>query len=102
MHISAAILAGLVASATAACVGHAKRDETVTRCAVEEAPVELIEASERMNVQEKALRESGIMRAQATINVDTWFHVVAASQDVEDGYLTVTYPRTASLSGSSH
>ncbi|KAL0260986.1 hypothetical protein SLS55_004678 [Diplodia seriata] len=59
------------------------------RCAAPEPSEELLEVSREMGLREAAAREAGISARQSgSITVDTWFHVVAASNSVANGYIT--------------
>ncbi|KKY18974.1 putative metalloprotease 1 precursor [Diplodia seriata] len=59
------------------------------RCAAPEPSEELLEVSRDMGLREAAAREAGISARQSgSITVDTWFHVVAASNSVANGYIT--------------
>ena len=48
-----------------------------------------VEASRQMLENERARVAEGVLRSERTIKVDTYFHVIAASESVEDGYATV-------------
>ncbi|OJD37622.1 metalloprotease [Diplodia corticola] len=60
-----------------------------TRCVAPEPSEELLEVSREMGLREAAARDSGISaRQSSSISVPVWFHVVAASESVDDGYIT--------------
>ena len=48
-----------------------------------------VETSRQMLEHERARVAEGVLRSERTIEVDTYFHVIAASESVEDGYATV-------------
>ncbi|KKY13372.1 putative metalloprotease 1 [Diplodia seriata] len=53
------------------------------RCTTPDPPSELL-----ASVAEKKVKDADIMRAKAPITIDAWFHVVAASDAVEDANIT--------------
>ncbi|KAM0321802.1 hypothetical protein ACHAQA_009899 [Verticillium albo-atrum] len=57
-------------------------------CATSEPSAEHIGMSKVLAAQEARVLESGNLTARALINVNVYFHVVAASQTVANGYLT--------------
>lgn len=61
------------------------------RCATPEPPKELLEHAAEMKAQENAMKAAGIQQARAPIAINAWFHVIAASDAVEDANLTVEY-----------
>ncbi|KAM0594272.1 hypothetical protein ACHAP6_000830 [Verticillium nonalfalfae] len=79
-----------VAAATAVGVsGHVAREAPRTfGCGTHEPSAEHVGMSKVLAAQEARVLESGNLTARATINVNVYFHVVAASQTVANGYLT--------------
>lgn len=61
-------------------------------CSAPRPSEEHIAISEAFEIEEEAIAAAGNSSlARATINVDVYFHVVAASTSVADGYVTVCY-----------
>ncbi|KAG7141795.1 Extracellular metalloprotease like protein [Verticillium longisporum] len=87
-HLIASLL--FVAAATAVGVsGHVAREAPRTfGCGTHEPSAEHVGMSKVLAAQEARVLESGNLTARATINVNVYFHVVAASQTVANGYLT--------------
>lgn len=81
------LAAGLMASTA---LGHALHKRDTFGCGAPEPSEELLFKAGEMATQEKAVKESGIKFAQAAVSVPTWFHVVAASESEEDGYVSVS------------
>lgn len=79
------LAAGLMASTA---LGHALHKRDTFGCGAPEPSEELLFKAGEMATQEKAVKESGIKFAQAAVSVPTWFHVVAASESEEDGYVS--------------
>ncbi|CRK32971.1 hypothetical protein BN1708_016210, partial [Verticillium longisporum] len=79
-----------VAAATAVGVsGHVAREAPRNfGCGTHEPSAEHVGMSKVLAAQEARVLESGNLTARATINVNVYFHVVAASQTVANGYLT--------------
>ncbi|EOD42929.1 Peptidase M43 pregnancy-associated plasma-A [Neofusicoccum parvum] len=86
MFFKTSMLAGLMASSTV--LGHAIHKRDTFGCGAPEPSEALLEKARLMGVQEKAAKDAGIKFAKAAINVSTYFHVVAASEAEEDGYVT--------------
>ncbi|KAL1620272.1 hypothetical protein SLS56_009706 [Neofusicoccum ribis] len=70
------------------------------RCSTSDPPAEFFEKSLEMNAREKAIKQAGILRARAPITVNTWFHVVAASDAVEDANISVLPTPSVNLRGA--
>ncbi|KAL1634235.1 hypothetical protein SLS58_010779 [Diplodia intermedia] len=85
MFVKTSLLAGLMASVA---LGHSIHKRDTFGCGAPEPSEELLTKAGEMAMQEKAVKESGIKFAKAAISVPTWFHVVAASESEEDGYVT--------------
>ncbi|KAL1614203.1 putative peptidase m43 pregnancy-associated plasma-a [Diplodia seriata] len=85
MFVKTSLLAGLMASVA---LGHGIHKRDTFGCGAPEPSEELLTKAGEMATQEKAVKESGIKFAQAAISVPTWFHVVAASESEEDGYVS--------------
>ncbi|KAK0642679.1 Extracellular metalloprotease [Lasiodiplodia hormozganensis] len=58
------------------------------RCATSDPAKELLEHEAEMKAQEKEMKDAGIQQARAPITINAWFHVIAASDAVEDANLT--------------
>lgn len=58
-------------------------------CSTHDPSPEHIEISKKLAEEEAANAGNFSLMAAATITVDTYFHVVASSQTVANGYLTV-------------
>src|SRR5256885_436498 len=80
----ASFLACSIAVATPA--GSLRPRDTLTRCGAE--PPESF--SLLVADMQEAERNGSISHIEATIEVETYFHVVASSTSVADGYLTVS------------
>lgn len=87
MFYKTSMLAGLMATTV---LGHAVHKRDTFGCGAPEPSEALLETARQMSLQEQAVKESGLKMAQAAISVPTWFHVVAASQSEEDGYVSVS------------
>ncbi|KAF4313664.1 hypothetical protein SLS57_010268 [Botryosphaeria dothidea] len=85
MFYKTSMLAGLMATTV---LGHAVHKRDTFGCGAPEPSEALLETARQMSLQEQAVKESGLKMAQAAISVPTWFHVVAASQSEEDGYVS--------------
>ncbi|OLN86652.1 Extracellular metalloprotease-like protein 1 [Colletotrichum chlorophyti] len=83
MQAKFGLLAALAAAASAAVTPTPRFG-----CGTHDPTPEHIEISQKFAEEEKIAAESGEMSLQATINVPTYFHVVASSQTVANGYLT--------------
>ena len=60
-------------------------------CGAPEPSQEHVKISQKFAAQEKEFAASGNLSIAATINVDVYFHVVASSTAVSDGYVTVNF-----------
>ncbi|KAH7043345.1 extracellular metalloprotease [Macrophomina phaseolina] len=80
MFITKPTLIGLLAT-----IGPANAIRT---CGTLDPPAELLQKSRELKAQSDALKEAGVMVSKAPITVNTWFHVVAASEALEDGNIT--------------
>jgi hypothetical protein len=61
-------------------------------CGTREPSAEHVRISQKFADQEEEFAASGNLSIAATINVDVYFHVVASSTAVSDGYVTVRRP----------
>ncbi|GKT97432.1 metalloprotease 1 [Colletotrichum tofieldiae] len=88
MQAKFTLIAALAAMASAAVTGERGR----FGCGTHDPSPEHIEISKKLAEEEAANATSGNFRlaAAATINVPTYFHVVASSQTVANGYITTT------------
>ncbi|GKT56254.1 metalloprotease 1 [Colletotrichum tofieldiae] len=86
MQAKFTLIAALAAMASAAVTGERGR----FGCGTHDPSPEHIEISKKLAEEEAANATSGNFRlaAAATINVPTYFHVVASSQTVANGYIT--------------
>ncbi|KAI1097983.1 Metalloprotease [Jackrogersella minutella] len=84
---SAALLAS---SATAHLILERAPVNVTKLCGTPEPTESQLAAAQAMYVKEKEDRENGLFRALASISVNTYFHVVASSESLDDGYLTQT------------
>jgi len=66
-------------------------------CGTKEPSAEHVKISQKFAAQEKEFAASGNFSILATINVDVYFHVVASSTAVSDGYVTVGTPESSPL-----
>ncbi|EKG13569.1 Peptidase M43 pregnancy-associated plasma-A [Macrophomina phaseolina MS6] len=80
MFITKPTLIGLLAT-----IGPANAIRT---CGTLDPPAELLQKSRELKAHSDALKEAGVMVSKAPITVNTWFHVVAASEALEDGNIT--------------
>jgi hypothetical protein len=87
MQLKATILSALLATTASAAVAGAKAK--VFNCGTKEPSAEHIQISQHFAAQEKEFAASGNFSIAATISVDVYFHVVASSTAVADGYVTV-------------
>ncbi|KAI0883098.1 Metalloprotease [Annulohypoxylon maeteangense] len=87
---SAATAALLASSAAAHYIFPRAGDNSTRLCGTPDPTPEQMAASEVMLQKEREMRVNGNFRALASITVNTYFHVVAASTSVADGYLTAT------------
>jgi hypothetical protein len=60
------------------------------QCGAPEPHAEHIKISEKFAAQEAAAAAAGKFAIEAVTTVDTYFHVVASSTSLSDGYLTVS------------
>ena len=60
------------------------------QCGAPEPHAEHIRISEKFAAQEAAAAAAGSFAAEAVTTIDTYFHVVASSTALSDGYLTVS------------
>ncbi|KAI0891198.1 Metalloprotease [Annulohypoxylon nitens] len=89
MLFKSAAAAALLASSAAAHYVFPRAGQNTTRlCGTPEPTAEQIAASEAMLQKEREMRVNGEFRTLASFTVDTYFHVVASSTSVEDGYIT--------------
>ncbi len=65
-------------------------------CGTPEPSQDHVRISQEFAAQEKEFAASGNLTIAATINVDVYFHVVASSTAVSDGYVTVGPPGSCS------
>ncbi|CCF40023.1 hypothetical protein CH063_10702 [Colletotrichum higginsianum] len=90
MQAKFTLLAVLAAVASAAVTGERGR----LGCGTHEPTPEQIEIAKQLAEQEAAAANATSgefsLAAAATINVNTYFHVVASSQTVANGYITVS------------
>ncbi|KAM7194193.1 zincin [Rhypophila sp. PSN 637] len=84
MHFRSLTLAGLIPSALAA--GIPGR----FGCGTDEPSRQHLQITQALAAQELSEARSGNLTARATINVDVYFHVLASSTSVADGYVTDT------------
>lgn len=80
-------------AATSASARVSKRDDASGRfqCGTSEPSAEHVGMSKILAAQEaRAAKSGGDLTTRATINVGVYFHVVASSQTVAGGYLTVS------------
>ncbi|OTA99080.1 hypothetical protein M426DRAFT_68492 [Hypoxylon sp. CI-4A] len=85
---SAAAAAFLASSATARSVFPRIADNSTRICGTPDPTPEQMAASEALLAKERESRARGEVRTLASFTVDTYFHVVASSESVDDGYLT--------------
>ncbi|KAI0376522.1 Metalloprotease [Hypomontagnella monticulosa] len=89
MFLKSAITAALLASSAAAHFVFPRADGNTTRlCGTPEPTEQQIAASQALLTKEREMRAKGEFRALRAFSVNTYFHVVAASRSVADGYLT--------------
>ncbi|KAI1340795.1 hypothetical protein F5Y15DRAFT_32756 [Xylariaceae sp. FL0016] len=89
MFFKSLAAAALLASTTTAHVLVPRASGNLTRsCSTPDPTEKQLEVAQNMLAQERGRRETGAIRAQATINIDAYFHVVASSKSLSDGYLT--------------
>jgi len=89
MHFSSLVLQSIFATAISAAA-----TPRPFGCGAPEPSQEHVKISQKFAAQEKEFAASGNLSIAATINVDVYFHVVASSTAVSDGYVTVTLPST--------
>lgn len=87
MHFRSFALAGLVPSATLA-AGIPGR----FGCGTDEPSRQHLQITQELAAEEAVQALSGNLTTRATINVDVYFHVLAASTSVADGYVSVCDP----------
>ena len=94
MHVKSALLSALAASSTMAAVA-----PKLFSCGTPEPSEEHKKLSLALATQEKemALASNDTFTTMATISVDVYFHVVAASTALSDGYVTVSLYRAMTL-----
>ncbi|KAM0284654.1 hypothetical protein ACHAQH_001807 [Verticillium albo-atrum] len=80
----------VVAAAAAGVSGHVVREAPSRSfgCGTHDPSAEHIGMSKVLAAQEARVLESGKVTTRATVNVNVYFHIVAASQTVANGYLT--------------
>lgn len=61
-------------------------------CGTSEPSADHVKISQKFAAQEKEFAASGGLSIMATISVDVYFHVVASSTTVANGYITVCSP----------
>ncbi|KAI1206868.1 Metalloprotease [Annulohypoxylon truncatum] len=89
MFFRSVAAAALLASSAAAHFVLPRAAGNATRlCGTPDPTPEQIATSEAMLKKERELRAKGEFRALASFTVDTYFHVVASSTSVDDGYIT--------------
>ncbi|KAI2465214.1 Metalloprotease [Annulohypoxylon bovei var. microspora] len=89
MFFKFAATTALLASSAAAHYVFPRAGENSTRlCGTPEPTAEQIAASQAMLANERDRRANGEFRALEAFSVNTYFHVVASSTSVEDGYIT--------------
>lgn len=79
----------LAAAAAPAALGAAVNTIKPFNCGTDAPSRQHIQMTKELAEKEAAVAAEGIMTAQATINVNVYFHVVAASTALSDGYVTV-------------
>jgi hypothetical protein len=93
MHFSPIALQALFAAVVSAAA-----TPRAFNCGTPEPDQEHVKISQKFAAQEKEFIASGNFSIAATINVDVYFHVVASSTAVKDGYVTVS-PTTTLIKG---
>lgn len=88
MHAKSLLLAALAVATVSAGPQHVKRAKPFG-CSAPRPTDEQLAVAEAFGAEEEAAAASGNVTTRATINVDVYFHVVAASTSVADGYATV-------------
>ncbi|KAK3352121.1 hypothetical protein B0H65DRAFT_144868 [Neurospora tetraspora] len=80
----------LAAAAAPAALGAAVNTIKPFNCGTDSPSRQHIQMTKELAEKEAAFAAAGGMSAQATINVNVYFHVVAASTSLSDGYVTST------------
>lgn len=79
----------LAAAAAPAALGAAVNAVKPFNCGTDAPSRQHIQMTKELADKEAAFAAAGGISAQATINVNVYFHVVAASTSLSDGYVTV-------------
>ncbi|KAB5530383.1 extracellular metalloprotease [Coniochaeta sp. 2T2.1] len=83
MHLTSVLLPALCAA-----LASAAATPRPFGCGTHEPSAEHVKISQKFATQEKEFAASGNFSIMATINVDVYFHVVASSTALSDGYVT--------------
>jgi hypothetical protein len=87
MHVKSILLPALFAAIASAAA--TPKPPKPFACGTPEPTQEHIKISQKFAAQEKEAAAAGNFSIAATINVDVYFHVVASSTALSDGYVTV-------------
>lgn len=87
---SFALAAAVAHGALAAPPRESRPAEQPFACGAPEPSAEHIQISQEFAAQEAAARSAGNFTTRAVTTVDVYFHVVAASTALSDGYVTVS------------